>query len=262
MISTVKAVTFLKVLRSGRTRPCLMLCEDAAGNQIETVVKLRAGMESGTTGLTCELLASFLANDLDLTVPKPFLVDVDDDFHEAIHDTTPAEMFRKSHGVNFGARYLGAGYITCPQERSIPSSLLQMAGDIFAFDFMIQNPDRGKGNPNILRKSDELVIFDHELAFSFLHAIGKAPYPWENTGADFMSDHVFFRGLKGRELSWERLQGALEAVDDRRLKRYNETVPDSWRQGDKDATTQILGYIEQVRNHSKLLFQKIQEVLI
>lgn len=78
----------------------------------------------------------------------------------------------------------------------------------------------------------------------------------------FMKDHVFYGGLKGRELSWERLQGALEAVDDKRLKMFAETVPDSWRQGTKDATAQILGYIGQLRNQSKVLFKKIQEALI
>jgi len=66
MISTVKAVTFIKVMSSGRTRPCLMLCEDHEGNQIETVVKLRVGKESTTTGLVCELMGSLLADDLDL----------------------------------------------------------------------------------------------------------------------------------------------------------------------------------------------------
>jgi len=239
-----------------------MLCEDGAGTQFEMVVKLRAGIDSGTAGLTCELLASLLASDLDLMVPKPFVVDVDPDFHEAIPDTTLAEVFRGSQGVNFGSQYLSAGYTTWPQERSIPSSIVQMAADIFAFDLMIQNPDRRKDKPNLLRKGDDLVIYDHEMAFSFLYAIGQAQYPWDNTGMGFLRDHLFFGGLKGRELSWERLQGALEAIDDRRLKMYAEAVPGSWRQGDKDATTRILEYIDQARDHSKLLFQKIREVLI
>lgn len=171
MITTVKAVTFIKPLRSGRTCPCLMICEDDAGGKFEIVVKLRAGIDSGATGLTCELLASLLANDLDLIVPKPFIVNVDSRFYEAISDTTLAERFRKSQGANFGSQYLSAGY-TWPQGKSISSSLMQMAADIFAFDLMIQNPDRREDKPNLLRKGDELVIYDHEMAFSFLYAIG------------------------------------------------------------------------------------------
>lgn len=239
-----------------------MLCEDDTGTQFEMVVKLRAGMDSGTTGLTCELLSSLLASDLDLIVPKPFTVVVDSDFHEAIPDAILAELFRKSHGFNFGSQYLRAGYTTWPQERSIPSSLMQMAADIFAFDLMIQNPDRRKDNPNILRKGDDLVIFDHEMAFSFLYAIGLAQYPWDNPGVGFLRDHVFFGGLKGRGFSWERLQGALEAIDDRRLRMYAEAVPVSWREEGKDATMQILKYIDKVRDSSNLFFQKIREVLI
>lgn len=262
MISTVRATTFLKVLRSGRTKPCLMLCEDDAGTQFEMVVKLRAGMDSGTTGLTCELLASLLASDLDLIVPRPFIVVVDSDFYEAIPDGKPAELFRKSQGFNFGTQYLKAGYTTWPQERSIPSSVMQMAADIFAFDLMIQNPDRRQDNPNILRKGDDLVIFDHEMVFSFLYAIGQAQYPWDNPGVGFLMDHVFFGGLRGRELSWERMQGALEAIDDRRLGMYAEAVPASWREHGKDVSIQILRYIDNVRDDSDLLFRKLREVLI
>ena len=36
---------------------------------------------------------------------------------------------------------------------------------------MIQNPDRRQDKPNLLRKGDELAIFDHEMAFSFLYAL-------------------------------------------------------------------------------------------
>jgi len=124
MISTIKAVTFIKVLNSGRTQPSLMLCEDPEGHQIETVVKLRTGKESTPTGLVCELLASLLADDLDLLVPKPYLVDVDPGFHLCIPDAMLADRFRNSSGLNFGSRHLGSGYTTWPQERSIPASMI------------------------------------------------------------------------------------------------------------------------------------------
>ena len=60
----------------------------------------------------------------------------------------------------------------------------------------------------------------------------------------------------------ERLQGALEAVDDTRLNMYNRSIPDLWRQPDNDAVARILEYLRQARNNSAQLFQKVREVLL
>ncbi|MDD5676570.1 MAG: hypothetical protein PHW60_01085 [Kiritimatiellae bacterium] len=262
MVAKVKAVTFLKALKWGRTCPCLMLCEGDNGTQVETVVKLYAGKESSRTGLICELLASLVARDLDINIPTPFLIDVAADFHNGITDPELAERFRNSPGLNFGTQHLGAGYTTWPQERSIPSSLLQDASEIFAFDLLIQNPDRRKDKPNLLRKGDELVIFDHEMAFSFLYNLMPDEYPWDGKGIGFTKNHIFYDGLKGRDLSWDRMLGALEAIDDRRLGMYVDALPDDWRKDSGNTAKRIQEYLKQARNNRKMLFQKITEVLI
>lgn len=46
------------------------------------------------------------------------------------------------------------------------------AAAIFAFDLLIQNPDRHTVNPNLWTRSDRLVVYEHEQAFSFLHVLG------------------------------------------------------------------------------------------
>ena len=38
-------------------------------------------------------------------------------------------------------------------------------------------------------------------------------------------EHVFYRGLKGKELLWDRLQGSLEAIDETRITMYNDAIP-------------------------------------
>jgi hypothetical protein len=239
-----------------------MLCTDQEGNQVEVVVKLISGAGSTKTGLVCELMASLLARDLDLPIPQPFLVEIDTGFHAGISDVTFAERFRSSVGLNFGSKFLGPGYITWPQERSIPGPLVQDAADIFAFDLMIQNPDRRKDKPNLLCRSDELVIFDHELAFSFLYAIVPDEFPWDGKGIDFAKDHVFYSGLRKRSVEWNRMQGAFEAIDDRRLGAYMDAMPDSWRDEGNDAAQRIHGYLMTARENSKRLFQRIREALI
>ena len=261
MVSTVTAATFVRAFRSGRTCPSLMLCEADDGGQIETVVKLYAGNECTRTGLICELLASLLAQDLDLTAPTPLLVDVATDFHTGIADPELAARFRNSPGLNFGSRHLGAGYTTWPQGRSIPASLMQDAAEIFAFDLVIQNPDRRKDKPNLLRNGDEVAIFDHEMAFSFLYALVADEFPWDGKGMGFAKEHVFYAGLKGRDVSWDRLQGALEAIDDGRLGMYTDAIPHAWRRDSGNAAERIAAYLKQARDNSKKLFRHIAEVL-
>ncbi len=261
MIATVKAATFIKALPSGRTCPCLMICEDDEGAQHEIVVKLPA-IDTGVTGLTCELLASLLADDLDIIVPKPFLVDIDQDFHKAIPDPVLAERFKSNPGLSFGSLFLGAGYATWPQGRSVPSSLFPVVADIFAFDILIQNPDRRVDKPNLLRKGDDLVVFDHEMAFSFLYAIDPRKSPWDNAGIEFAAKHIFYPELKGKCFSWDRLQGALETIDNRRLMAYEKMIPALWRRkGADNKTVKILAYMREFPNQSKVLFQKLSEVL-
>ncbi len=261
MISTIKATAFMKAFRTGRTCPCLMLCEDDQGEMAEVVVKLQSGKECTYTGLICELVASLLARDLGLPAPEPYLVMVDDDFHAGISDVNLAERFRASAGLNFGSRFLGPAYASWPQLRSIPAALQQDAADIFAFDMMIQNPDRRENKPNLLRKGDDLAIFDHEMAFSFLYAIVSDEHPWDGKGIEFIKDHIFYRELKGKDVSWDRLQGALDAVDSSRLVGYTQAIPLAWRQESRDTAERIQGYLDLATQNSKSLFQKMAEVL-
>ena len=78
----------------------------------------------------------------------------------------------------------------------------------------------------------------------------------------FAKDHVFYGGLKGRDVSWDRIQGALEAIDDRRFGMYVDAIPGDWRNNSRGAAERIQEYLQQARDHSKKLFQKIREVLI
>lgn len=261
MVPIAKATTFIKSLPSGRTRPCLMICEDESGTRHEVVVKLRYGPESTTRGLICELSASLLAVDLDLSVPSPFLVEIDSDFYKAISDATLAARFRDSRGLNFGSQYLSPGFSTWPQDKSIPQSMIQDAAEIFAFDILIQNPDRRKDKPNLLRRGDELYIVDHEMAFSFLRALEPDKHPWLGLGMDYIKDHVFYRELKGKDLSLDRMQGALEAIHDWRLDMLARSMPTDWQPENDDTMSRIREYIGKARDNNVLLFKKIREVL-
>lgn len=84
-------------MSSGRTKPCLFLCEDDNGDLLgEYVVKLKAGMAHGVTGLVAELLAAQLAKFLDIPVPEPAIIQVDPAITEVISDHELADKIRNS----------------------------------------------------------------------------------------------------------------------------------------------------------------------
>ncbi len=70
------------------------------------------------------------------------------------------------------------GFATWPVDHSIPAAMWQTAVDIFAFDALIQNPDRRYSNPNLFTKGDRVYIYDHEMAFSSLLDVLPTPEPW------------------------------------------------------------------------------------
>lgn len=240
------------------------MCEDDKGsNAGEYVVKFKGGTETGVTGMACELVASLLANELGLARPTPAVVDIDPSIADLLtrKDADVAAIIKKSAGLNFASRVLSGGYVTWPVGKSIPSSLTQLAAEIFTFDALIQNPDRRRTNPNLLWKGSEIFIIDHELAFSFLYQIGGSARPWELSGhaGDFLYDHVFSKDLKGKTIDLSRLQRALEGVDDMTLNAMFDQIPIEWN---NDTLSRIREHMSEVRNHSAEFIEQVKWRLV
>jgi hypothetical protein len=227
------------------------------------VVKLAAGCE--IRGLVCEAFATLLADDLDLPVPQSFLVEITDDFARAVSDREVATSIRKSCGFNFGSRKLPPQFSTWPVGRPIPLALRATAAELLAFDGLVQNPDRHWNNPNCLVRGDELAIFDHDLAFSFLAGVIGSKPPWQTGGMDFLRfkphRHVFFDGLQGTAVSFGRLVGAFESIDQRRLSEYSKALPGQWRSG-AHAAERIVAYIGQLKEHLAEAIAEVARILV
>jgi hypothetical protein len=259
-IPRLKAVSVLKVLSHGRTKPCLMLARDDTGNEVEVVVKWRAAMELKASGLICELMAALVADDFDLPVPKPYVVDVEQGFHNVIATPEVSKLAQNSVGLNFGSRRLPPGFATWAKDKPIPVLLRPTAAEIFAFDVLIQNADRRQVNPNLLTNGEEIYLCDHEQAFSFLAGVIGWQTPWTGQGTEFLRNHVFFQQLKGVAHNLDRLRGALGALTDARLGEYLEAVPNEWRTNNT-AADQIVDYLQQARQNREALFAVITHLL-
>jgi len=227
MIERVIATRFEKVMSSGRTNPCLLTCETEAGNDVEVVVKPRAHPQIFPGAFCAEAFCSLLADDLDLPVQKPYRVMIEEAFAKTVPDPSLRDRFEKSVGENFGCAKWGQGFTIWPKDKRPTKDSQKLVSEIFTFDAVIQNPDRKYPTPNLSFKGNDLIVFDHEAAFSNFRSIFPAN-PWEPSTMDFLKNHIFYRALKGGDLRLERFQGGLVAVNQKRLDSYQRAIPLEW----------------------------------
>jgi hypothetical protein len=259
------AAQFHRFMGSGRTSPVLCGCEDEGGNRLgDLVVKLRGGMDHGQTGLLCELLASRLASYFDIPVPDPALVVIDADFAELVAsleaagpDPKRAERIRNSVGLNFGSRQL-SDVSTWPVDRDIPEAMWQGATDVFAFDGLVQNPDRRFNNPNLFTRGNGIFLFDHELAFSFLLDILESAMPWRLDDQRYLSDHVFYRKLKGKPIDIAGFTARLAALPGSALDAILAEVPVEWN---NESLSKIERHLRTISAHATEFAEEVRRRL-
>lgn len=227
MLPEVTAVRFEKVMGSGRTQPCLMVCEDATGEEVELVVKMRGHLQIPPGGLMAEAMTSLLAIDLDLPVQTPYRVRIEREFADTVPDAALREVIVRSVGLNFRCEKWKPGYTIWPRDKRPSRGMRQTAMEVFAFDGLIQNPDRRAVNPNCVYLGDDLLLYDHESAFTHFLTILSKPL-WESGGVDFLKQHIFWQALRGESLELGRLQGSMEAIDADRITEYLQSIPDEW----------------------------------
>lgn len=165
MFDTIVATRLHRRMTRGRTGPFLLECETPAGDAIEVVAKF-TGPQLAVTGLVREALCAMLAADLGLPVPACLCVRVEPDFLAGLAQSHPDEAAFLAAAVpqGFGSTKLPPGFNAWMPGRSIPLAMRAAAAEIYAFDLLIQNPDRRPHNPNLQHKGEQWAIFDHELA--------------------------------------------------------------------------------------------------
>jgi hypothetical protein len=259
MLPLLSAISFSKVMGSGRTQPCLMVCEDEAGAEVEVVVKLRKHPQILPSGFVAEAMASFLAQDLGLPVQQPCRVLISKEFAQTVPESELRAIIEKSEGLNFGSAKWSPGHTIWPRDQSLPKAMKRTAMEIFAFDALIQNPDRRAVNPNCVFLGDEFLLYDHESAFSNFFVLFAKP-PWEPGGLDFLKDHIFYHTLRGEALELDRLHGALEALDASRFQEYVLNVPADWN-GETITSDKVSEYLLNCIPHFDRIKLQIQSVL-
>jgi hypothetical protein len=255
----LRAVALQCELPSGATRPCVFSCEDEEGQPCgEYVVKLRADVRGGATGLLFEFLAAQLAAHFGIAMPTPAHVELSDDVAAAIPDQSIARRIAKSAGLNFGTRFMSGGYVTWPVDDPVPVVLRQTAVEILAFDAVIDNADRRREKPNLLWKGDELLVIDHEMAFAFTRLIGQPHRPFEGNATDFLREHPLRAGLRRTEVDLDRFTGELEALSGGAIEGLCHAAPPEFGTEHMD---RIVGWLKQATESADQLVAAIRRLL-
>jgi hypothetical protein len=252
MFRTVAAMRFVKVMGTGRTKPCLIECEDDDGNKFELVVKYSSMMMEGVKNLTREAIVAMLAADLDLPVAEPFLVELSPEFVSTVTDPAIRGALAESCPLAFGSA-LQTGFSVWPKDQNVTSALTQTAAEIIVFDQIITNVDRRPVNPNCLVAGAQLLMIDHELSFQRVLFWKE---PWVDGGLTGMNtrEHHIFAGPYYETLptELERFASAWEGLTPEQFDSYRNTLPDSWVYDDAHVN-EILSYLRDVKVNIRLI---------
>lgn len=248
MLRQFRASVFNKFMTSGRTTPALLTCERDGEQTVDFVVKLSGGMDSGTSQAVFEVVATNLAQLLQIYTPEPALVFLSQEMADLISELQPkrASVLQRSVGWNFGSTYM-RNFSVWPVDRTLSPSQVDVAGDIFAFDALIQNPDRTFKNPNLGMNGGDICVIDHECAFSFVYNILKNQSPWVLSTERYLDDHVFSRPLRKKVVDWHPFLQQLERLDPSFFSQMRAMVPDSW---DTSNLQKLEDHLIAVRNHA------------
>ena len=260
MLLRLTATQFVRVTTSGRTKPIVCGCSDIAGNPAgEFIVKLLGRPKTGNYGALFELVASRLAQYFDILVPEAAAIEITPDFAEIVADVQPqlAAPLQAGVGLNFGSRIINPT-TTWLVGRTIPEAMMASAVKIFAFDALIQNPDRRADNPNLFTQGDNIYVYDHELSFSFLLALAASPQPWNLEDHNYLQHHVFYGRLKSRELDLTDFRDRLNSLTEIVLTRIKAEIPKEWIHGNWD---RIEAHLNELRPHADEFVEQVRRRL-
>ena len=235
MIGHLSADEVIRQAKSGRTKPVLMLCRAETDTPVEVFCKVSAGCDEGVTSLAREVVASCLAADLNLPVPKPYLVKISADLVAAVADVDIKKRLQSSSPVGFGSAKVGSQFSAWTRGNRVTDAMLPSALGTLLFDAVIENADRRTTNPNCLVAGDRLRLIDHELGFPLNSRLLNWRPPWQIGGMQWLcqpNGHIFYWDLKLKQkkrlLNFEVLVGQWSAISDARLRKYRDAIPPEW----------------------------------
>lgn len=256
----VEALQGIQLLGNGTTQPMLIrgVCSttyEKADYVVKYVNSPRMSIESSSR----ELIAAFIAKELDLNVAEPAVINVTADFVETLRGMDGFKFANNSIGINFGCRYV-TGMIEFVKNQTLTEKQLEEAERIFALDIFISNADRNKNKQNMLTDGEKILIFDHELAFGFVMDIIKNPTPWIISDSDktWIKNHYFFPVLKQNEPNFDNFVEKFELLDNNFWNSADKLIPSEWRNKQFE---EIKNNLNSLIKNKEIFLQELYKVL-
>lgn len=234
LIPHIYATGYIKTFDSGANAPILAGGIDMHSNKKgEFVIKLKAGetMKDPSANLK-ELLAAFIAMEIDIPVIQPVLMEVTQPFVETVTNALSKKQATKSLGLNFGSVYID-GYATITTA-PLSDKLLPFAQRLFAFDMLIQNVDRTIEKPNMLTNGEEIIALDHEKAFSFIFVLFSSTNLWElsTDQRKWITQHVLLPYINGKKFDFDGFMDKCAILTPEFWNKAWQLTPEAWRTED------------------------------
>jgi len=250
--------------RSGRTVPVAMWCRDSVALQsCQYMVKLWSSVELQTRSLARELFAALLAAVLRLQVPKAAVVEISANLHRSVPNPELGKRLRSSIGANFGSEIVTPAVIY----RSLDQNHIEQAVDVFAFDMLLQNPDRRRDKPNMFQNGNGLIVFDHEMAFPYADPrmmLGIKVRPWDIArGTPWVTNHILHAPLQrqAQSVTFGSFINRLNALSDDILSEILSRIPPEWITANPPEMDNICEFIREGRDNSARFERSLLEVI-
>lgn len=255
---------WVRTLAGGANQPLVIRGVDASGLPGEYVLKYRGAERMDEAACRRELLAAWIAAEMDIWTPEPVVIYIEEAFIDTVPPALQEALRRKSPGWNFGTRYLAAN-VSLQPSTELPPVLFQTAARIFAFDLMLQNADRRSEKPNAFLANERIYVYDHELAFGFLVMLPMFanPEPWilSQTDVAAAKNHLFYPMLCGNKaVDWEAALSSFSQLTPPFWQRANDLLPETWK--DAQEMARIESHINQIGHHLHTFTEEIWNKLI
>lgn len=266
MLPVYRAISFHGVYeKRNRTKPWLVSVN--ANGQIKQFVVKLFGTQSIDIhdSVTKEVLGNVLAKEFDLPVPNAALIDIGDDFSSTLRDFDAIETLDNSDWrLKFGTEeQKGVIPFDTSLARYEAKQIVEI-DTVLGFDCLIRNIDRNRGNPNLLIKSEEAYLIDHELAFQIDENSSDEIINRWFIRDRYFRDHVFFDYLKSsrmvdRKEYFNTFEEYLRTLNINKLNPYFQKLLDAGFSSKNHNL--IREYLETMKNNSSI-FVKILKGII
>ena len=230
-LPTIEALNGIRLLGTGTTQPMLIrgICTKTY-EKSDYVVKYCNAPRMSIESSARELIAAFIARELELNVVEPAIINVSNDFVDTLRGNEGFKSASNSVGINFGCKFV-TGMMEFLKNQQLSEKQFGEAERIFALDVFISNADRRKDKQNMLTDGEKVLIFDHELAFGFVLDIIKNKTPWIISESDktWIKNHYFYPSLKENDHNFDKFVDSFKVLDENFWVKSDVLMPSAWK---------------------------------